>query len=339
MAGYQQLGREMQRTARATATHKPVIDEALSKAALGYDFKAQSITVNQPLAEPDGDTIIRHAPPDGTIKSLKQESSDGSLRIVDETSGNIGAYFYSNGRTYIDLTNSALENRHYSTASITGAKLADDTVTGGKIANSTILSGNIDDGQVNNRVLGTDSVSRGKVQDTEITYAKLNGDTKGLGTGTSSMRSIGSGSSTSAAGSNHTHLSVNFNSQYTIAQKEAAANLISTVRDMVMQPALAPLRDLVLELAHQLMDEPDHTVQEKVNRLKTDPVYTLEFRMKHDPEYYAAWCIDNVPEYAAKMADDPVVQGMAAHARQVYTRIEDDPVIVEDYLRRKGPFS
>lgn len=339
MAGYQQLGREMQRTARATVTHKPVIDEAMSKAALGYDFKAQSITVNQPLAETDGDTLIRHAPPDGNIKSLKQATSDGSLRIVDETTGNISAYFYSTGRAYVNLTDSSVDTNHMSNGAITNSKLGGESVTNSKLGPDSVTTSKIATNGVQFDNISPGAVTSSKIPNDNILYSHMANDTKNQGTGTSSMRTIGSGSSSSAAGSNHTHLSVNFNSQYTIAQKEVAANLVSTVRDMVIQPALAPLRDLVLELAHQLMDEKDQTVQEKVTRLKTDPAYAHEFNMKYDPEYYAAWCMDQVPEYAATMADDPVVQGMAAHARQVYTRIENDPVIVENYKNKKGPFS
>lgn len=326
MAGYEKLAAEIQSLSERTATSRPVAAKAIDKLALGRDFRASNLTVTQPLAE--GDILIRHNPPDGNDKRIIQDSVDNTLRIVDSTTGNISAWFYPNGKAYLDLVNSAIETRHYDDISITNAKLAGN-ITGTKIAGNTLGFGNYADASIGDQ----------KIYDLGVNWSHMGGDTKNQSTGTSSMRTIGSGSSTSAAGSNHTHLSVNFNSQYTIAQKEVAANLVTTVRDMVLQPALAPLRDLVLELAHQLMDEPDHTVQEKVNRLKTDPAYAFEFNMKHDPEYYAAWSIDNVPEYAEKMVDDPVVQEMAAHAREVYARIEDDPVIVEDYLRRRGPFS
>lgn len=325
MAGYEKLAAEIQSLSERTATSRPIAAKAVDKLAIGRDFKASNITVTQPISE--GADLIRHQPPDGDNYRISQDLSDNSMQVVNDSTGLTSAYFYPNGRAFIDPLDDSIHSNHIS--SLAGSRIQSGTMPGTRLQNNTLAFAQYGDAEMGDQ----------KIYNFGVNYSHMSGDTKNQSTGTSSMRSLGTGSTTSAAGSNHTHLSVNFNSQYTIDQKEIAANLVSTVRDMVMQPALAPLRDLVLELAHQLMDEPDLTVQEKVNRLKADPVYAHEFRMKHDPEYYAAWCIDQVPEYADKMENDLAVQEMAAHARQVYARIEDDPAIVEDYKNRRGPFS
>lgn len=333
MAGYEQLAKEIQRISKDTVTHRPVIDEALSKSALGHDFKAHNITVTQPLA--DGDLLLRHTPPDGHDIMLYQNIGDNSLRIYNDTSGETSAWFYADGRAYVNLTDFAVDNQHLADLSVGPAKLRTDSVTEVKIAGLAVTNGK----------LGAGAVGTGKVLDDAITRAKMNSDTQNQSQGTSSMRSLSTGlggSSLSGSPGNHAHLSVNFNSEYTLAEKESSANLKTAVEGMRQSAAhtqIYPLLDLVIDLAHQLMDDPGVSVQEKVRRIKEDPAYAHEFRMQHDDEYFAAWAIANDAAYAAKVQDDPRIQQMAAHAWQVYTRIEDDPAIVEDYKRRRGPFA
>lgn len=335
------------------ATRRDVVDKQIGKSAIGIDFVTENLTgqtatidtlsgtsatinsvaigSSQGITAPgvvrsnseilvggslaSNPNIIRTVPTDGDQCRIVQTSTDDSIRIINDTTGVTSAFFYRDGRAYVDLLNSSIGNNH----------LANSSVDQDKVANG--------------------SINRDKVANDEIVLSHMNDDTKNRSQGTHSMRSLSDnlgGSSVSASPGNHSHFSVNFNSEYTIEQKERSANLKTTVEGMrqsAVHTQIYPLIDLVLDLAHQLLDDPGIAVQEKVRKLKEDPVYVHEFRMQYDDEYYAAWAIDNDPTYAAKVQDDPRIQEMAAHARQVYTRIEDDPVIVEDYKRRRGPFS
>lgn len=334
MAGYEKLAAEIQSLSERTATSRPVAAKAMDKLAIGKDFVAESARVTDDLrvtkSLSSGPTLIRHAPADGHTIALRQDSSDNSFRILNETTGNISAYFYPNGKAFIDPLDNSIFSNHIS--SLAGSKIQVGTLPGTRLQTNTIGFDNY----------GDNSMGDQKIYSGGVVLNHLSGNTKSQSQGTDSLRRIQTllgGSSLLASAGNHTHLSVNFNSVYTIEQKETSANLVTQARNMAVQPQLEPLRALVLELAHQLMDEPDHDVVEKVRRIKEDPAYAHEFRMKYDGGYYAAWLIDNDSAYAAKVQDDPRIQEMAAHARQVYARIEDDPTIVEDYKNRRGPFS
>lgn len=341
MAGYEKLASELQSLVERTATSRPVAAKAVDKLAIGRDFKASNLTVTQPLAE--GDILIRHNPEDGNDIQIRQHASDNTLRIHDASTGNTSGWFYPDGRAWFDFLDGTVESRHV--LNLAGSKIDNQSLTSGKYALLSVGFGQLANDSIGDQKVYEDGIKSIHIANTNVLYAHMNSNTKDESQGTSSMRSIQTllgGSSVQASAGNHAHLSVNFNSLYTLDEKEASASLVTQVRGMRQQQQhgnLYPLIDLVLDLAHQNMDEPDHDVVEKVRRLKEDRVYAHEFRMKHDAKYYAAWAIDHVPEYAEKVRDDSRIQQMAAHAREVYTRIEDAPKIVEDYKHRKGPFA
>lgn len=296
----------LQALSEQVSTRKDVADLALNKTAIGIEFSTKNLVNPKPLSE--GTTILTHAPPDGDAVRLARDASDNSLRIINDATGNTSAIFLRNGTANITLTAGAVDTTQLAGLSVTNSKIAGLAVTNSKIGLSAVNRNN------------------------------MSSDTENQSQGTSSMREIsGSGGSLACAASNHLHASVNFNTNYTLTEKEHSANLKTTVEGMRNQQqflTFQPLIDLVLDLAHQLLDDIDAPVQEKVSKLKTDPAYAHEFYMKYDPAYFAAWAIEFVPEYASKVEDDPRIQEMAANAIAKYGKVEDSPAIVEDYKRR-----
>jgi hypothetical protein len=359
VAGFEQLGAEVRRIAQEAPQEYPVASAILDKTAIGKTFTSESLEVTfdlrntKPLA--DGTTLIRHAPSDGNTIAIQQDINDNSLRIRNESTGNISAWFYPNGRAYVDLTNDAVENRHILAEAVDVNELANLAVTTAKLNNLAVTAGKLNDLSVTNPKIGigavdtdnvataaiisaklaTDSVVSAKIANLQVQLHHINNDAKNQSQGTASLREIaGTGSSGACAASNHTHLSINFNSQYTLAEKQRSADLVTQVQNTMVQPQLEALRQLVLDVARQLMDDPDATVQQKVQLLQQDALYAHEFRMKHDANYYAAWQMRNDPQYAQTVEHDARIQGMAARAVADYGGVEDDPAVVEEYKRR-----
>src|SRR5215212_8443910 len=154
----------LQSLSERVSTRKDVADRSLDKTAIGIEFSTKNLVNPKPYTE--GTTILTHAPPDGDTVRLARNSSDNSLRIINDATGNTSAYFYRDGKAYINLTDLAIEWQHLQLPSVYNATLYDDTVNQRTLAN----------------------------------------DTRSQSQGTASMRTIGgSGGSLSAAASNHTH--------------------------------------------------------------------------------------------------------------------------------------
>src|SRR5215212_799166 len=96
----------LQRLNEKVSTRKDVADAALNKTAIGIEFSTKNLVNPKPLSE--GTTIFTHDPPDGDTVRLARNASDNSLRIINDATGNTSAYFYRDGRAYINLTDFAI---------------------------------------------------------------------------------------------------------------------------------------------------------------------------------------------------------------------------------------
>jgi hypothetical protein len=156
--------------------------------------------------------------------------------------------------------------------------------------------------------------------------------------GDHTLRRIGGdGSALSSAAANHSHGSINFNSQYTDEERRNTIRLekeTRRLRNLKQYEALRPFFDLVLDLTRQLTHEVDMTAAEKQQRLDNDPAYRHEFLMKHDQEYFAAWMLEQNPDYRQKASKDRRIVNMAANARSKHGTIESDPELVREFNRK-----
>lgn len=119
----------------------------------------------------------------------------------------------------------------------------------------------------------------------------------------------GSGSSGAAAASNHGHGSVNFKTAYTREERLQTVRMRAEVEQIVAQPGTPPamraLAALLLDVTHQLIDEPDVRRDEVERLLVEDPEFRHGYRMKNDPLYYMRWRIEHDPEYRKIVYDNP----------------------------------
>lgn len=166
----------------------------------------------------------------------------------------------------------------------------------------------------------------------------INADAKDEAQGTSSLRKIaGTGGSLSAAASNHNHSSVNFKHDYTDEERRRSIALRKAVEELELVGnlgTLEPIKELLLDLAHQLIDDPGERADDWQARKEQDPAYRHEWLMKHDTEYYAAWMLDNDPEYKEKAGKEKHIQDMAERGRQRHGKVEDDPQIIAEFNRK-----
>lgn len=159
-----------------------------------------------------------------------------------------------------------------------------------------MLAAGIPASKLADRTLGGIKMIVGTVGQTE-----LNANTRDEAMTVSSMRTLVYGSAVSAAGSNHVHVaSVNFKSDYSIEEKKRSVELRRRARDgkgKDLAGDMAALKELVLDLAHQLMDDPEESADVWVPKLETVPEFLHEFRMKWEPLYFLRYKLETDPYY------------------------------------------
>ena len=279
------MGREKRKQVHKTMFSRPNLQEILTQSGIKRELgSVYKVGGDAPFIQTHNlaganKLLWQHDPGDGDTWEGWHDT-DNTYRIYNPTTAQTAAWFYRDGRVFVDLINDAVE------------------------------------------------------------LHQIHDDIKNASQGTHSLRSLGSnhgGSSVQGSPANHSHSSVNFNKRYAPEDMMKVADIRAEVEKMRKDPKhkeLRPVLDLLLDLAHQLIDEVDMRCEEKARRLMDDKAFAHEFYMKYDDEYFAAWMLEHDPDYRAKTGGDERIVKMAANGHSKHGTIENDPVVVSEFNRK-----
>jgi hypothetical protein len=252
------------------------------------------------------------------LANAAQESADDAQSAADaaQTSANNAQTSANNAQTAADNAASA------ATAANNNAN--------GRILNAagSVSESNLAGFSVTSGKIGTSAVTETKVAEDAIAGPAIADSLNGPGQGTFGLRKItGSGGSQQAAAADHGHGSVNFKHDYAREERWRAIGKAEAV-EALLEGARLPkwgrtLIELVLELEHQLMDDPDASAREWQERVERDPGARHEFLMMHDHEYHHAWMMQH--DDAHRRAHPFLATREARDLFEERWRLADDP--------------
>lgn len=150
----------------------------------------------------------------------------------------------------------------------------------------------------------------------------INDDTKGGADDAFRLRKINKGTGPGAAGENHSHSSVNFNIDYTdeerrhtLKKRRLTAELLAELPEKFAP--LAPALELLLDVAHQLIDHPEQSGDDFQEAFENNSFFRHEYLMSNDASYSAAFRVAH-DEELAEIEPDAREHRLAARGRKKY---------------------
>ncbi len=322
--GYQFHGQAIILGADGKASDKDVPQLDLQKLARdGSQPMTGSLNVERALAG-SGKAMQTLRATDGDEARLILTTA-GTLRLYNQTTGQILADFLRNGQldatllvnavTGREIASSAVANAHIATNAVGSRTLAgnavgtghisDESVVNAKIGTNAVgsrtLAGNavanahISDNAVGSRALAGNAVERAHMSTSAVSYPQISptisGDNTATGAspsrGDKGLRKMGgSGSGLVASSADHSH-SVQFDtmSREIRGLFIAKRRKVREIRDATKDDEKRGLASMVLALCHLLMDDEEYDAEERERRLRDDPEFRAAFAKKHTHEY------------------------------------------------------
>lgn len=245
------------------------------------------------------------------------EIADGTIRGVEVAFATLGGGHIADGSLgAADIAANAITASEVADGTIGAAEIANASISDTELVADTILATSIAAGAVGASEIADSSVGAAEIGVGAVAAAEISDTLNGPGVSVYGLRTLGGGTSVAASSSNHTHAaSVNFKHDYTLEQKKKTVAMRRRVeeptdeairRDLgVLKETVVALRELTLDLAHQLIDDPTERADAWVQKLEDDPDYRHEFLMKWDQEYAAHHWAETDAGYRAKALEDP----------------------------------